>query len=186
MIAMKTITIPSAYYEILFEKNFDLPQVEEIRRVGKGRQYDLGENDPKFPVLIQQADISLAPANAGTKEYWAAVGMLRALRRQAVSFTLTNEMPQQETTRTVRIKTRCTLSGAFGKYARRDLIVEVDHNGTISIRPHGTRQVELISADAVYAMAVRGRATRAKLEKARAKKAARAAKNAERLASKTV
>jgi hypothetical protein len=95
-------------------------------------------------------------------------------------------MPQQQTDRTVRIKTRCTLSGAFGKYARRDLIVEVDHNGTISIRPHGTRQVELISADIVYGMAVRGRTQRASLEKARAKKAAKAAKKAERLASKNV
>lgn len=186
MTAMKTITIPSSYYEILFEKNFDLPQVEEIRRVGKGRQYDLDQDDSKFPVLLQQADLSLAPSNAGTKEYWAAVGMLRALRRQGVPMTLTNEMPQQDTNRTVRIKTRCTLSGAFGKYARRDLIVEVDHNGTISIRPQGTRQVEMIAADVVYGMAVRGRASRVKLEKARAKKASKAAKKAERLAKKGV
>lgn len=183
---MKTITIPSSYYEILFEKNVDLPQVEEIRRVGKGRQYDLDQDDPKFPVLIEQANLSLAPSNAGTKEYWAAVGMLRALRRQGVAFALTNEMPQQESSRTVKIKTRCTLGSHFGKYSRRDLVVEVDHNGTISIRPHGTRQVELISADAVYAMAVRSRSQRAKLEKARAKKAAKAAKKAERLASKGV
>lgn len=183
---MKTITIPSSYYEILFEKNVELPQVEEIRRVGKGRQYDLDQNDPKFPVLIEQADLSLSPSNTGTKEYWAAVGMLRAMRRQGVSFTLSNEMPQQQTDRSVRIKTRCTLGGSFGKYSRRDLIVEVDHNGTISIRPHGTRQVELISADVVYAMAVRGRSQRASLEKARAKKAARAAKKAERLAKRGV
>lgn len=183
---MKIITIPSSYYEILFEKNFDLPQVEEIRRVGKGRQYDLDQDDSKFPVLLQQADLSLAPSNVGTKEYWAAVAMVRALRRQGIEVPLTNEMPQQETSRTVRIKTRCTLNGSFGKYSRRDLVVEVDHNGTISIRPHGTRQVELIAADAVYAMAVRGRAQRASLEKARAKKAARAAKKAERLAKKGV
>lgn len=184
MTAMKTITIPSSYYEILFEKNIELPQVEEIRRVGKGRQYDLDQNDCNFATLIQQADLSLV--NVGTKEYWAAVGMLRAMRRQGVTFTLTNEMPQQQTDRSVRIKTRCTLGGQFGKYSKRNLIVDVDHNGTISIRPHGTRQVELISADIVYGMAVRGRTQRASLEKARAKKAAKAAKKAERLASRGV
>lgn len=183
---MKTITIPSSYYEILFEKNFDLPQVEEIRRVGKGRQYDLDQEDPKFPILIKQANLSLSPDNTGTKDYWAAVSMIRAMRRQGVEVELTNPMPQQETSRTVRIKTRCTLGSHFGKYSRRDLIVEVDHNGTISIRPAGTRQVELIAADAVYAMAVRSRAQRAKLEKARTKKAARAAKKAERLAARDV
>lgn len=183
---MKTITIPSSYYEILFEKNFDLPQVEEIRRVGKGRQYDLDQDDSKFSVLVEQADLSLAPANAGTKEYWAAVGMLRAMRRQGMSFTLANEMPQQQTDRSVRIKTRCTLGGNFGKYARRPLIVDVDHNGTISIRPHGTRQVEVISADIAYGLIMRGRSQREKLEKARAKKAARAAKKIERAAQRKV
>jgi hypothetical protein len=186
MSAMNIITIPSSYYEILFEKNFDLPQVEEIRKVGKGRQYDLDQDDPNFQILIQQANISLAPDNAGTKDYWAAVAMIRAMRRQGITIELAHPLPQQESSRSVKIKTRCTLGGHFGKYSRRDLIVEVDHNGTISIRPHGTRQVELISADAVYAMAVRSKSQRAALEKARAKKAARAAKKAERLVSRAV
>ena len=178
-------TIPSAFYEVLFERGIEVPQVEEIRRVGKGRQYDVLSNDPAFATLVCEADKYLSEEHAGTREQHAAVNTLRALRRQGVSVNITRDLPAPKTRRIVWVKTEAVLGPQFGKYAGRRVVVGIDRgNGNILLKAAGTRQQEVAAAPDVYGYCVRGRANRAALEKARAKKAAKAARAAERKAKK--
>jgi len=179
------ITIPSAFYEILFERGIEVPQVEEIRRVGKGRQYDILANDPAFNVLVSEADKVLAASNPEPREHQAAINTLRALRRQGVNIDIASEIPAPRTRRVVWVKTEATLPARFGKYAHRAIWVGTDRGtGTILLKIAGTRQQEVAQAPDIFGWCVRSRALREGAEKARAKKAARLARKAERKAAR--
>jgi hypothetical protein len=137
---MDIITIPSAFYEMLFNDNIEVPQVEEIRRVGKGRQYDLDQNDPHLKTLIVAADVALASDDAVRKN--AAINTLRALRRQGVKMELSNTMPNQNARRWVWTKTDAVAGNECGKYRGRKLLHGIDRaTGTLAIRIAGTRKV---------------------------------------------
>lgn len=137
---MDIVTIPSAFYEMLFNDNIEVPQVEEIRRVGKGRQYDLDQNDPHFKNLIVAADVALGSVDAARKN--AAINTLRALRRQGVKMELSNTMPNQNARRWVWVKTDAVAGNECGKYRGRKLLHGIDRaTGTLAIRIAGTRKV---------------------------------------------
>jgi len=172
--ARNTATIPGAFYDLMFERGLELPLEEEIRRVGKGKQYEV-HRDTLFDGLVAEADKYLSAEHHGTKVQTAAIAMLRSLRTQGIPLKLTNSIPAQTTRRIVWIKTECVLPHSFGKYAGRRLILGIDKvNGNIIHRVHGTRQSEVINAADSYRLGINGRALRARLEKARAKKAAKA------------
>lgn len=179
------ITIPSAFYEVLFERGIEVPQVEEIRRVGKGRQYDIDADDAAFNTLVSEADKVLKADQPSSRDHQAAVNMLRSLRRQGIKVNITAEIPATRTRRIVWVKTEATLPARFGKYAHRAIWVGTDRgNGNIMLRIAGTRQQEVAEAASIFGMCVRSRALREGAEKARAKKAARAARKAERKAAR--
>jgi hypothetical protein len=76
----------------------------------------------------------------------------------------------------VRRKTRGSLGYGYGSDTGKQLIVSLDAGDVITIRPSGTRRTEVVSIHDVYHWAIRSRCQRAVLEKARAKKAAKALK----------
>lgn len=54
---------------------------------------------------------------------------------------------------------------------RRALIVTLNANDTLTLRPHGTRRPETITFEACYGLAVKQRVAQERREKAAAKKA---------------
>lgn len=81
------------------------------------------------------------------------------------------------------------LAGHYGPDRGRELIVSLVQGDLIELRPKGTRRGETISAFDVYHYALRCRANRAQLEKARVakeKKAARLAAQREARWSKRI
>lgn len=94
---------------------------------------------------------------------------LKALRAQA---RLAAELqgPNGEVTLTAQAE----LDGSFGADRGRRIIVTVHPNGILELRPEKTRRAEQVHMLDVYRFAVRCRVNRGQLEKARAKKDARA------------
>ena len=77
-------------------------------------------------------------------------------------------------------ETRDTLPGHFCRDKNRKLIVGFRAGDLLVMRPKGTRQEVAVDLKDVYAWALRSRAMRSQLEKAREKKAAIDARRAER------
>lgn len=172
---MEIVTIPSAFYEMLFNDNIEVPQVEEIRRVGKGRQYDLDLNDPLLKNLIVAADVALGCNEPARKN--AAVNTLRALRRQGVKMELTNTMPSQNARRWVWTKTDAVAGNECGKHRGKKLLHGIDRaTGTLAIRIAGTRKVYHSDLSGLLVRCVKIDANRIIKEK----KAAKAARKAGR------
>ena len=170
---MEIVTIPSAFYEMLFNDNIEVPQVEEIRRVGKGRQYDLDQNDQHFKNLIVAADVAMGCNEPARKN--AAINTLRALRRQGVKMELTNTMPSQNTRRWVWTKTDAVAGNECGKHRGRKLLHGIDRaTGTLAIRIAGTRKVYHSDLSGLLVRCVKLEANRIIKEKQAAKAARKA------------
>lgn len=81
------------------------------------------------------------------------------------------ELPKPVRRKGVRMfKTTGTLDGSFGPERGRKLIVTIDHNDVITLRPERTRHKEAVHLVDVYRFAIRARVNRTVLEKARLKK----------------
>ena len=83
-------------------------------------------------------------------------------------------------TKPVRRNTGIPLDGSFCKDRGRNIVITLNPNGTIELRPLGTRRAESVAVVDVYRFALRCRTCRDLLEKARAQKA----KIAQRLADR--
>ena len=170
---MDIVTIPSSFYEMLFNDNIEVPQVEEIRRVGKGRQYDLDLNDPLLKSLIVAADVALGCNEPARKN--AAINTLRALRRQGVKMELSNIMPTQNARRWVWTKTDAVAGNECGKHRGRKLLHGIDRaTGTLAIRIAGTRKVYHSDLSGLLVRCVKLEANRIIKEKQAAKAARKA------------
>ena len=55
----------------------------------------------------------------------------------------------------------------------RQLVVTINPNGTLGLRPLGTRKAEIITLDSCYSLAVKQRVAKERAEKAAQKKAKR-------------
>ena len=69
--------------------------------------------------------------------------------------------------------TRGALDRSFGRDSGRRLVAVLDAGDVLTLRPLGTRRPETVCLVDVYSWAVRCRVNRARLEKAREKKARR-------------
>lgn len=173
-----TVNIPGAFIEMMSAEGHNVPTEEEIRRVGKGKQYEV-RMDADFTNLVRLADSYLAEEHHGTKPHYAAVAMLRAIKAQGVKVELTNELPAANTRRWVWVKTEAVVPHSVPKYAGRKLLAGIDRGtGTLAIRIAGTRQIQHAGLGALFGQCVHTEAWR----KMREKKAARKAKVAERRA----
>lgn len=174
--AAQTVTIPGAFYDMMFERGVELPLEEEIRRVGKGKQYEV-RRDALFDGLVREADKYLSEDHHGTKVQAAAVSFLRSIRKQGVLFSISHELPTQNTRRIIWIKTEAVAPMSCGKHAGRRIMLGVDRcNGNLIMRLHGTRQQQVACVATTYAERCRAEANRIIREKKAAKKAARLAR----------
>ena len=165
-----TVNIPGAFIEMMFAEGHTVPTEEEIRRVGKGKQYEV-RIDADFANLVRLADQHLAEEHHGTKPHYAAVSMLRAIKAQGHKVTLTNELPAQNTRRWVWIKTEAVVPPSVPKYAGRKLLAGIERStGTLAIRIAGTRQVQHTALGGIFAQCVHAEAWRIIRERKAAKK----------------
>jgi hypothetical protein len=172
--AHNTANIPGAFYEMMYEMGVEVPTEEEIRRIGKGKQYEV-RRDASFDALVAQADNYLAPQHAGTKLQAAAIAMLRSLRNQGIKLTLQHDLPAPRTRRMVWIKTDAVVSS--GKYRGRKLIAGIDcATGTLAVRIAGTRQITRDTLPAINTRCTKWDAERKIREAKAARKAARLAR----------
>ncbi len=176
MSSYETVTIPGAFYDLAFERGFEVPLDEEFRRVGKGKQY-IVRKDELFDNLVSEADKFLTEEHHGTKIHYAAVAFLRSLRKSGVKINLRNELPAQNRRRITWVKTGAVLGRGFGKYSGRQLVGGIDEsNGNVIIRVHGTQQVQVFNIADAYAQQLHAEARRKANEKRAAKKAAKKAR----------
>lgn len=177
-IAAQTVTIPGAFYDMMFERGVEVPLEEEIRRIGKGKQYEV-RRDALFDGLVREADKYLSEDHHGTKVQAAAVSFLRSIRKQGVLFSLTHELPAQNTRRIIWIKTDAVAPMSCGKHAGRRIVLGIDrYNGNLIMRLHGTRQQQVACVATTYAERCRAEANRIIREKKAAQKAARLSRKA--------
>lgn len=80
----------------------------------------------------------------------------------------------------VRVVTADRLDGSMGKDRGRRLVVELEKEDLVSLRPQGTRQVVKVPVAMVYRWALLAQARMLHLEKARAVKEMKALKRLER------
>lgn len=166
-----TISIPGAFIEMMSAEGHTVPTEEEIRRVGKGKQYEV-RIDADFDNLVRLADGYLAEEHHGTKPHYAAVAMLRAIKAQGRKVELTNELPAQTTRRWVWVKTDAVVPSHCGKYRGRKLLHGIDRvTGTIAIRIAGTQRIYHSDLSDIFSGCVDREARRARLEKKAARKA---------------
>lgn len=172
----ETVTIPGAFYDMMFERGFGVPMEEEIRRIGKGKQYEV-RKDELFDNLVAEADKFLAEEHHGSKVHYAAVAFIRSLRKSGVKVSLTNELPAQNRRRITWVKTGAVLGHGFGKYSGRQIVGGIDEsNGNVIMRIHGTQQVQVFNLANAFAQQIHIQARRVAAEKKAAKKAARTAR----------
>ena len=77
-----------------------------------------------------------------------------------------------------RAVTRLTLGGldsTHGKDKERRLVVTLQYGDLLTLRPHGTRRSKTLRLEDVYSYAIRCEANKSKMEKLRARKAAKEA-----------
>lgn len=178
-----TISIPGAFIEMMSADGHTVPTEEEIRRVGKGKQYEV-RIDADFANLVRLADEYLAEKHHGTKAHYAAVAMLRAIKAQGHKVELTNDLPAQTTRRWVWIKTEAVVPHSVPKYAGRKLLAGIERStGTLAIRIAGTRQIQHTGLGGIFAQCVHAEAWRIIREKKAAKKARLAQRRAGRKAA---
>jgi hypothetical protein len=160
------ITIPAAYFDELAAKDLNaLPQDQEIRLKGKGKQYVINRNDPKLAVFIGIAKLEYKDCGSASAE-----NLLRALEKQGVP-TGAN-LPVRE----AKPVTRKT--NAIGD--RRNLIVTITPDGDLILRPAGRRKSISISLSTVYTLAVNAEARKAIAVAKAARKERKAQRRAER------
>jgi hypothetical protein len=159
------LTIPAAFYDSLYEKGISVPQEQEIRRKGKGKQYIIESNDQHLSMMVVHA-----------RQQFKLVGnphaenLLRALERQGIDTGA--DLP----VRKAKAVTRKT--NAIGD--RRNLIVTITPEGDLILRPAGRRKSVSISLSAVYSLAVNAEARQAIRAQQKARKEKRMARRAER------
>jgi hypothetical protein len=140
------IAIPAAFYDSLVKRNLNVPQEQEIRLKGKGKQYLIDRNDQQFTTLVVFARQAFKyDGNAH------AENLLRSLERQGVDTGAV--LPERK----VKPVTRKTT--AIGD--RRNLIVTITPEGELILRPAGRRRSVSISLSAVYSIAVNAEARQA-------------------------
>jgi regulator of protease activity HflC (stomatin/prohibitin superfamily) len=140
------ITIPAAYYDECFAAGMSVPQEQEIRAKGKGKQYIVLRD-----ALASSAMIQSAIEDFQNESNPAALNFLRAIRKQG--FSLLIDLPEP----TAKAVTRKT--NAIGD--RRNLIVTITPEGDLILRPAGRRKSVSISLSAVYSLAVNAEARKA-------------------------
>ena len=178
-----TVNIPGAFIEMMSAEGQMVPTEEEIRRVGKGRQYEV-RIDAGFANLVRLADEHLAKKHHGTKAHYAAVSMIRAIRAQGHPVALTNDLPVQNARRWIWIKTEATVPHSVPKYAGRKLLAGIERStGTLAIRIAGTRQIQHAALGAIFAQCVHAEAWRIIRERKAAKKDRLAQRRASRKAA---
>jgi len=159
------IIIPAAYYDSLVEKGIPVPQEQEIRRKGKGKQYIIDRNDQQLSMMVVHA-----------RQHFKLVGnphaesLLRALEKQGIDTGA--DLPDRK----VKAVTRKTT--AIGD--RRNLIVTITPEGELILRPSGRRKSVSISLSAVYSIVVNAEARKAISDAKKARKEKRMARRAER------
>jgi len=178
LVDMNTINIPGAFIEMMSAQGHTVPTEEEIRRVGKGKQYEV-RLDADFANFVRLADSYLAEEHHGTKPHYAAVALLRAVKAQGVKVDLTNELPAQNARRWIWVKTEAEVPHSVPKYAGRKLLAGIERStGTLAIRIAGTRQIQHADLGSIFGQCVRAEAWRAIREKKAAQKAKSAARRA--------
>jgi hypothetical protein len=141
------ITIPAAYYDEVSAQDLNaLPQEQEIRLKGKGKQYVIDRNDPKLALFIGVAKLEYKDNGSASAE-----NLLRSLEKQGVDTGA--DLPVREPKPVTR---RTTAQGD-----RRDLIVTITPDGDLILRPAGRRKSVSISLSAVYSLAVNAEARKA-------------------------
>ena len=159
------VTIPAAFYDSLVERNLNVPQEQEIRLKGKGKQYLIDRNDQQFTTLVVFARQAFKyDGNAH------AENLLRSLEKQGVDTGA--DLPVREPKPVTR---RTTAQGD-----RRNLIVTIMPDGDLVIRPAGRRKSVKISLATVYTLAVNSDARKAIRDAQKARKEKRMARRAER------
>lgn len=158
------ITIPAAYYDSLVDRDLRVPQEQEIRFIGKGKQYVIDRNDPLLPhfVVVATEDLELGDL--------AAKAALVSLKKQG--YPVNVDLPVTE----AKPVTRKT--NAIGD--RRNLIVTITPEGDLILRPAGRRRRVKISLSTVYTLAVNAEAR----EAIRVAKAKRKERKAQRRAER--
>jgi DNA-binding MarR family transcriptional regulator len=141
------ITIPAAYYDEVSAQDLNaLPQEQEIRLKGKGKQYVIDRNDPKLALFIGVAKLEYKDNGSASAE-----NLLRSLEKQGVDTGA--DLPVREPKPVTR---RTTAQGD-----RRNLIVTITPEGELILRPAGRRRSVSISLSAVYSIAVNAEARQA-------------------------
>jgi predicted metal-binding transcription factor (methanogenesis marker protein 9) len=159
------ITIPAAFYDSLVARNINVPQEQEIRLKGKGKQYLIDRNDQQFTTMVVFARQAFKyDGNAH------AENLLRSLEKQGIDTGA--ELPVREAKPVTRKTT------AIGD--RRNLIVTITPEGELILRPAGRRKSVSISLSAVYSIVVNSEARKAIRDAQKARKEKRMARRAER------
>jgi len=156
------IIIPAAYYDACQAAGMSVPQEQEIRYKGKGKQYVILRDD-----LASSAMIEAAVEDFQNEGDSAALNFLRAIKKQG--FSLLISLPSQ----TAKPVTRKVAAKATGRDYNRDLVVTITPRGDLILRPAGRRQSEQVALSDVYAWAQRNRCLRIAREKAAERKAKR-------------
>jgi len=160
------ITIPAAYYDEVSAQDLNaLPQEQEIRLKGKGRQYVIDRNDPKLALFIGVAKLEYKDNGSSSAE-----NLLRSLKRQGIDTGV--ELPCRQPKAVTRKTT------AIGD--RRNLIVTITPDGELILRPAGRRKSVSISLSAVYSIVVNSDARKAIKDAQKARKEKRMSRRAER------
>lgn len=166
---MNDITIPAAYYDEVAAQDLNaLPQEQEIRLKGKGKQIVIDGNDPKLSLFIGVAKLEYKDNGSASAE-----NLLRSLERQGIYTGA--ELPVRQAKSVTRKTT------AIGD--RRNLIVTITPEGELILRPAGRRKGISISLSAVYSIAVNAEARRIIADRKKAKKAKRAERAVEKAAA---
>jgi hypothetical protein len=164
------LTIPAAFYDSLYEKGISVPQEQEIRHKGKGKQYLIDTKDPYFPTLLGYARTHHGVVVGRTAMHAAATNLITSLEKQGFD---TGEVIIKREPKAVTRKTN-----AIGD--RRNLIVTITPEGDLILRPAGRRKSVSISLSAVYSLAVNAEARQAIRAQQKARKEKRMARRAER------
>ena len=164
------ITIPAAFYDSLVARNLNVPQEQEIRLKGKGKQYVIDRNDHMIPDFIAVAIEEMGFGNPH------AENLLRSLEKHGISTGA--ELPERKPCEPKSVTRKTTAIGD-----RRNLIVTITPDGDLILRPTGRRKGITISLSAVYSIAVNAEARRIIYDNKKAKKARKMERAAERAAA---
>ena len=165
---MNDIIIPAAYYDECYKAGITVPQEQEIRHKGKGKQYVVNRDE-----LISSPLIQAAVEDYEHEQDPAARNFLMALQRQNVSTGIHIDAPAAKP-----ITRKTTAIGD-----RRNLIVTITPEGELILRPAGRRKGISISLSAVYSIAVNAEARRLIADRKKARKAKRAERALEKAAA---